>query len=524
MGPSRAPHHDPVFGGNLVRRAGPDGRGRRGRQRPRGARSLRRDAPDDDGGRGRRRRGPDAHGDHDRGSPVTRDLYAGRRRAGRKAQLVRAAGPRGAAGVAGRSRHDRSGARPPTSSRGAWGGLSGPGVLDRIDAERGANVLQRGSPDQRHELCHECIHGRVNLRIDAHRGLASHDSVAFVNGPRRTIARGAVVCGSERVASNSILAPRTGSAGEGCAEDSWRNFPRAALGCAPTMAEPNRADEQTGPEDDAETSAEPRPIAEAPQPAARAAAAPSRPPRVIDMRRPRPPAEQPLGASGGSPGAPRVEPARPRQARPVDSRPPMPRRPERPREAPAPAAPPTPETAPRAEPPRAKAPARPALAAAPAPAVPSPPTPAPVSIPESAWIPPARTVYPRKKKAALTPREALRAKVQARASSSPRQPPSAAEDAAAEASAEETASTLVEDQAQGPAEPPPAKAPQGRASTKVRQDARSAPKPPPRTPAPAPVAEEEPAPARPGFFQRLLGVFRRPKSPKSPRSDAGEER
>ncbi len=136
----------------------------------------------------------------------------------------------------------------------------------------------------------------------------------------------------------------------------------------------------------------------------------------------------------------------------------------------------------------------PPVVASPPPVVASPPEPAP------AWIPPAREGHKhKKKKAALTPKEALRAKVQSRAV---KQAPKGAPSPEAE---------VVEAAGASPADPEPGASsrPETHAAAPVRRAAK-----PRRVPAPPPpVEEEEPAapPAKPGFFQRILGVFRKAK-------------
>jgi hypothetical protein len=111
--------------------------------------------------------------------------------------------------------------------------------------------------------------------------------------------------------------------------------------------------------------------------------------------------------------------------------------------------------------------------------VPSPPAP-----PEPAWIAPSKLAPPRrKKKAALTPKEALRAKVQARAV---RQAPARP----ASSMSEPTEDAL-----------PKAVEPGTRAE-----------------PVEALPRAKAPARGSPGLLQRVLSVFRRPK----PRTDEDE--
>ena len=121
--------------------------------------------------------------------------------------------------------------------------------------------------------------------------------------------------------------------------------------------------------------------------------------------------------------------------------------------------------------------------------------PAPAAPPdEPVWIPPAR---PRKKKAALTPKEALRAKVQARALKQASKHAPAAE----QAEGDEHAGEGDADEAKLAV--PEVSAPAARPKGKARAGAR-----------PAPVVEDDepaPPPVKPSFFQRLLCVFRRPK-------------
>jgi hypothetical protein len=143
------------------------------------------------------------------------------------------------------------------------------------------------------------------------------------------------------------------------------------------------------------------------------------------------------------------------------------------------------------------------------------PPPAPPSAPEPAWIPPARVAHQRKKKAALTPKEALRAKVQARAVKQ------ALHDGAAGGPKPRPPTETTRPAA--PVEPGESEAPEApvaaTAEVVAEQPARAAAKPKPlRAKPPAPRVEEveeieEPAPppAKPGFFQRLLDVFRKRK-------------
>jgi hypothetical protein len=141
-----------------------------------------------------------------------------------------------------------------------------------------------------------------------------------------------------------------------------------------------------------------------------------------------------------------------------------------------------------------------------------------VVAPEPAWIPPARPVYPRKKKAALTPREALRAKVQARALAQATKTASREAEAASSArsaggpveageseGAETPLALAAEGAAESPAEGARPRGPKARAAGKVR---RAAPPPP------AKEEEEEaaPPPKKLGFFARLLAAFRKPKA------------
>jgi hypothetical protein len=277
---------------------------------------------------------------------------------------------------------------------------------------------------------------------------------------------------------------------------------------------------------------------EAPREAARQASgpAPSRPPRVIDMRRPRPPAEKeepprprpwpvppvaerrPRRALLGdreAPAAAPLEVSAPSLERPADreeraATTATPRR-DRPsfreRARPAQQAAPAPE---RREGDRlqAQAPARAPQRPAPAPPkpepAPAPTAPAAAPPPELTWIPPSR---PHKKKTALTPKEALRAKVQARAQSrkAPRPAPAAATESA-------------------PAAPEPAEAESLEAPISTPEPKRAvaapAPKPSVKRSKPRPVAppppeedEEAPPPPKPGFFQKIMGIFWRPKPP-----------
>jgi hypothetical protein len=164
-----------------------------------------------------------------------------------------------------------------------------------------------------------------------------------------------------------------------------------------------------------------------------------------------------------------------------------PSRPEVP--APAPAS-----SNPEAQPERAPVVTRPALAAKTPVVVVAPPL-APSSALEPAWIPPGRTAHPRKKKAALTPKEALRAKVQSRAVKQAARPVAPAAEPG-EVEARDPAAPPLAPSAEVVAEQPP---PRARASGK------------PRRAPPKGAESEEPAPppAKPGFFQRLLGFFRK---------------
>jgi hypothetical protein len=119
------------------------------------------------------------------------------------------------------------------------------------------------------------------------------------------------------------------------------------------------------------------------------------------------------------------------------------------------------------------------------------------------WIPPARPAHQRKKKAALTPKEALRAKVQARAvkpagkAAMPSREPGPALETTAGETEEAAAAPRTTTKARAEPHPPPP-----RAVVKAR-----------RAPPSPPVEEDEPAPppAKPGFFERVLGVFRKRK-------------
>jgi len=110
------------------------------------------------------------------------------------------------------------------------------------------------------------------------------------------------------------------------------------------------------------------------------------------------------------------------------------------------------------------------------------------------WLPPAREGQKRKKKPALTPKEALRAKVQARSTKQPprAQPSSEADEADHSDAASPEPST-------------PSRSEASRADTKPKRAAAR------KAPPPAEPEDEAPAepPAKPGLLARILGVFRK---------------